>query len=370
MHIPPSQARQRESLFQQLCSDILREACDVPTLNRVGERALHNPGVAADPVLAGMLRAYIGERRGVLERDAAERRRLIEAEGAEIERVAAQALKAPEAPSTPAPPTREQILSAFERLRQELEAELVLFHESGSASALGRIEDMLRRYPAHISVEAVERCREDVRRFQARMQEFRKHIDEITEDAVAAAGRGDHEAVAKRLRQLSSLHASRPLLLTDARFEAIRRRITQASEDAEHRAAAVELVARERAVAAEIKKLATVIHQFHVAAQRVPHEGPIWKAAEAAYLKAAREVRSHDSEWLAELILELDTYLDEIHDPTGRAEAQVDRFLASVRAALTQMQAEMRAIQEEAERDAAKPAPAAEGRGQPGPATA
>jgi hypothetical protein len=179
------------------------------------------------------------------------------------------------------------------------------------------------------------------------MGEFGQHINALTDQAIAAARSGDHETVARRLRQLSSLHASRPLLLPGGKFDAIRKRITEASADAEHRAAAEELVARERAVAAEMKKLATIIHQFHVASRRVPHEGPLWAAAEATYRRAVQEVHSRDTEWLAELILELDTYLDEIHDPTGRAEAQVDRFLTSVRAALAQMQGEIRAIQSE-----------------------
>ena len=55
-------------------------------------------------------------------------------------------------------------------------------------------------------------------------------------------------------------------------------------------------------------------------------------------------MRSHDSEWLAGLILELDTFLDEIHDESGRAETQVDRFLSSVRRAHNGLRREMQHI--------------------------
>ncbi len=337
----PTEQKHREGLLQQLSAEIMREACDVPTLDRTAARVMNQPVVHADPVLAGSLRAFIAERRSMLERDAAERRRLIEGEDAPRPAPAQRDARGDE------PPTREQILAAFERLRIELDDELLHLNLSAAQNTLARVEEMARRYPAYIAPSILERCRTEATRGEQRRLRLREQVRALAEQAVAAAQQGDHEVAAQALRRLSSVHASRPLLLPDAEFAAIRERIATASDAAEHRSAARELVARERAVAADIRKLATIIHRFHLASRRAPHVGEEWKRAEAVYSAAVRELRSHDVDWLAELIIEVDTLLEDIHDTSGQAAAQADRFLTSVRAALTKLRAEIRAIEQE-----------------------
>lgn len=337
----PAEQKHREGLLQQLTAEITRETCDVPTLDRTAARVLNQPVVLADPVLAGSLRAFIAERRSMLEREAAERRRLIEGEDEP------RHAPAPRDGRVDAPPTREQILAAFERLRVELEDELLHLNLTAAQNTLARVEEMARRYPAYIASSALEHCRAEASRGDQRFRRLREQVHQLTEQAVSAAQQGNHEVAAQALRRLSSVHASRPMLLPDAEFAAIRERIATASDAAEHRSAARELVARERAVAADIRKLATIIHRFHVVSRRVPHTGEEWRRAEEVYNAAVREVRSHDADWMAGLILEVDTLLEEIHDTSGQAAAQADRFLASVRAALAKLRAEIRAIEQE-----------------------
>ena len=135
--------------------------------------------------------------------------------------------------------------------------------------------------------------------------------------------------------------------MTDQQFARIRNEITQGGEDHEHREAARLLVRRERAVASQIKRLADVVHEFHLVSRRVAHDSDTFRRCERKYQAAVRAVRSHDSEWLAGLILELDAFLDELHDRSGRSEAQVDRFLSSVRRAHQGLRREMSEISNE-----------------------
>jgi hypothetical protein len=170
-------------------------------------------------------------------------------------------------------------------------------------------------------------------------------IETLARRACEAARRGKGEAAAADLRKLSSIHAARPRLLTEARFAEIREEIAHGGQEHEHREAARRLIERERAVAGEIRKLADVVHRFHLVASRVPPDSATYQQAEFAYREAVKTVRSHDQEWLAELILELDAFLDEMHGE--KAARQVDRFLASVRRAHRQLIDEIREIHRE-----------------------
>lgn len=141
-----------------------------------------------------------------------------------------------------------------------------------------------------------------------------------------------------------AIHTLLPGLLPDRHLQELRDEITHGGEEHEHRQAARELIARERVVAAEINQLAAAIHRFHEVARQVPHDAEAYRQAEAAYQQAVRETRTHDAEWLADLMLELDSLLAELHDTSGKAEAQVSRFIDSVRTALIRMRHEIREI--------------------------
>jgi hypothetical protein len=103
-------------------------------------------------------------------------------------------------------------------------------------------------------------------------------------------------------------------------------------------------VAREKAVSDEVRKLAECVHRFHRTIREMPHDDPLFEIAEAEYRAAVREIRHHDKEWLADLMIELNEKLEALHDPTGQSEAQVNRFLTSVRSALNTIIQEIREI--------------------------
>ena len=148
-------------------------------------------------------------------------------------------------------------------------------------------------------------------------------------------------------RRIWAIHALFPILLPEETARAHQDRIARISDEHEQRESARDLLIRERAVAAEIKKLAAIIHHFHEVTEGMEPDDPEYRTAEQSYHAAVLAVRGHDNEWLTGLLLELETLLEEVHDASGRAEAQVDRFLASVRSALAQMRREIHTIRTE-----------------------
>ena len=83
------------------------------------------------------------------------------------------------------------------------------------------------------------------------------------------------------------------------------------------------------------------------ATRRHPHDAADYARAKAAYEKAVREVKAHDTEWLAGMILELVDVLAEWDETPIKAQDQADHFIESVRKALTQLRHEMRDISDE-----------------------
>ena len=71
------------------------------------------------------------------------------------------------------------------------------------------------------------------------------------------------------------------------------------------------------------------------------------RRAKAEYLRAVGQMRSRDQEWLASLMLTLTALLEDLHDPTGRAEAHVDQFFSNIRSILTHLRHEIETIQSE-----------------------
>ncbi len=331
----PTEAKRHEAIYQRWCSQIMRETRDRESLAWVSARALHDREVQADPTLEGMIRGYIAEREVEL--------RLMDDDRAAVQTADA----APAHPLQPAAPSPAQIQTAFDRLRHSFEDNVIHFDELGARSALSELALLRERYSDVIDAAEVERCREQLRQMEKRRDAFTEGVRAVARKAIRAARAGDHEAAAGALRRLSSIHAARPALLTDQQFARIRSEITQGGEDHEHREAARRLVQRERAVASQIKRLADVVHEFHLVSRRVAHDSDTYRRCERKYQAAVRSVRSHDTEWLAGLILELDAFLDELHDRSGRSETQVDRFLSSVRRAHKGLRREMSEISAE-----------------------
>lgn len=321
-----SDAKRREAVYQQLAAEIQREGSDPTTLSYVSARVLRHPEVQRDPGLAAQICNCIAQRR------------------AEIE--ARQAANRPEATSAPVRlqmhenvPRVESdgnhaVLLNFERLRCEFEDRLTRFDTTTASGALQRLDELQKRFPNLISAALVERCRVDLARLEQRLALFAREIEELSASAVAAAREGRHDEAARALRRLSAIHTGRPNLLPASRFQRIREEIALAGQEHESRQIGRLLVRRERAVAQELRELNEIIRHFGAVARQYPPESQEYHDAEAEYLRAVRDVRCRDAEWLAQLTLELDGLLEDLHDPTGRAEAHVTHFITKVRAAL------------------------------------
>lgn len=329
----PAEGRRRAAHFEHFHSEILREATDFQTLTRVEARVLHHPTVLADAGLAAMLRASLSARRAEIQA------RQADAVAAELAPSTAAPPPTPRAPGVPAGLTADQVVHVFERLRHDLEERLTHFDLVSARDLLQKIGELRQRHTEIISETALEHCRADLERHERRADEFEEEIEQLADTAVQAAEHGRHAEAAQALRRLSGIHASRPLLLGDARFEVIREAITRAGRHHEHREAARALVARERAAVEELRRIGQAINEFHRAAKRSPKGSPEYAAAEEACRDALRMVRGGDREWLADLMLELDDLVEQVHDTSGRAAEQVEHFLASVRKTLADLRA-------------------------------
>lgn len=338
-------AKRREALYQQLAAEIQREGSDPTTLSFVSARALRHPEVQRDPALSAMICNCIAQRRAEIEaRQAANR---TEAASGPTR------LRAQEFTPRPESNGSHAVLLNFERLRREFEDRLARFDASSARDMLVRLDELQKRFPDLISSALVERCRVDLTRVQQRREQFEREIEELSASAVSAAREGRHDDAAQALRRLSAIHAGRPNLLPAARFQRVRDEIVLAGQEHESRQIGRLLVRRERALAQELRELNEIIRHFGSVARQYPPDSQEYRDAEAEYLRAVRDVRCRDSEWLAQLTLELDGLLDDLHDPTGRAEAHVTRFIASVRAALITLRQRIRRVS--AERHPAPP---------------
>jgi hypothetical protein len=189
---------------------------------------------------------------------------------------------------------------------------------------------------------------------EKRQAEFAAEIETLERDATVEARRGDHDAAAKALQRLASINAAQPNLLSDARLRAIRAAIAESGDQYEHRQAGRLLLERERAVADELKRLSAAVREFHRVTRESRQDDAAFRSAELKYREAVTSLRRHDNEWLAGLMVELDELTERLHDPTGRAGVQVERFVESVKSALSQVAREIRAIAQERAADLAR----------------
>ena len=342
--------KHRDAIYQQICALVMRDASNPGALANAATRALSHPDVCQDPVLAGMVRAFIAEREAALRT-----MRRVEHPEPEDE---SQLRKPFEEARWSEFPTRQQVRGAFLKCRHDFEVHLAQYNEAAARYALEKLQEMARRFPVHIEKDAVRSHEQQFEEFVQRCNQFRRQIEDGARQAAQAARAGDQKTATWLIRRLRAIHALTPVLLSAERFEALREEIEQSSEEHEHREALREMIARERDVAAEIKKAGAAIYRFHKVARTLSPRTDDYKRAEAAYREAVDEVRKLDTEWLTGLLLELETYFEDLQDPTDRAQEQLDRFINTVRSALNQLRLEIRAIQAE-RTGGAKPAPTA-----------
>ena len=334
--------KQRDAILQAWRARIVRESPHRPALMQVAARAFNDPDVRANSDIASQIESWVAERAAEL----AAEERSHEAE-VDADTRPAPVEAAPTPPAAPVQTSAPQVRLTCQRLADEFRAHVAAFEEAGARDVLARIERLQKDSPEAITAEFTGGLASELRGLSERRRQVEAEIESQANSAAAAAAVGDESGVEQALRRLSSLRTMHPRLLTEARLEDIRLRIEEAGESYEHRQAARRLVARERAMAAEIKKLAETVHRFHRVARTIPHDAEQYRRAEAEYHLAVREVRSHDTEWLAGVILELTDLLAEAEDPTGEASEHLDRFVKSVRTALAQIRTEITQIETE-----------------------
>ena len=327
--------------FAHLSAEVRREALDAKPLAAAANRALSHPDACADPVLAGMLRAFVADQEVLLESTIGRKK----AEPAPISYLR-HAFEKNKRAITPLP-TRAELRDRFQRLAAALEKQYAQYDEEAARSGLERMRELQRSYPVHIGPERLAAAEKMYANLVKRRAGFLKLIDALVEKACGAARAEDHKTAAWLTRRIWAIHALFPILLPEEAARVHRDRIARISEEHEQRESARDLRLREHAVAVEIKKLAAIIHHFHEVTEGMKPDDPEYSAAEQSYRAAVQAVRSHDNEWLTGLMLELETLLEEVHDASGRAEAHVERFLTSVRSALVHMRQEIHAIHAE-----------------------
>lgn len=333
-----SDAKRREAIYQQRCAEIMREMRDLESLSYAASRALGHPEVHGDPVLFNKLRAFIAER----EAEIRARAHLPGAAEEDEDESPAPARK-PEYKA----PLRERVQTALSRLRFELEGHLTTYNEAGAREVVARIGDLRRRYPGHVDQEVVEQCEQQAKRLTEHRDTFRAQLAEFAHKATDAAQQGDQKTSSWVVRRLNAIHTLLPAVLSRERFEEFRDEILYSSEKQERHEVLRELVAREQAVGAEVKQLGAIIHRYRRLSEKGSPDASVMQRAEQEYRHAVEEVRSHDDEWLADLIIELDCLLQDLHGPRERAETQVDAFVNNVRTAVRQMRQEIEIIQKE-----------------------
>jgi hypothetical protein len=330
-----SRDRKRQDVYQRLCADIMSSSVDTASLEAVASRALNHPDVRDDPVLASMLRSFIAQRESALSVSSIESRLRAQQESSKVQRYGSQR-------DGCTIPTKEEILRTFQRFQGSFERFLAEFEESQAEATLQRMRDLRRKYPVHIAPDDLQRAEEQFDRLLKRAGAYRRQISELAERGAAAAAEGDETTAGWVNRRLEAIHALLPNLLGAPQLEELRARIDRSGERHEHREVARELVEQQRKVARKIKDLAGVIHRFHEVAERLPPEHNAYRRAEANYRRAVREISQLDTDWLSGLVIQLESLLDDLDDPHGMMQSQLDEFVGKVRAALNRLCREVR----------------------------
>jgi hypothetical protein len=332
--------RKSDAVYDRWCAAMQREMRDANALNMVLSRALGDSDVRQDPALADRLRQFAATKHAEL-RAAANRPR----QTRPVERPGAF-VPEPE----PSGPTPAQTQATFRALAKRFHASLAHFEDHEAESLLHQIEQLRADEPDHIEESMVSELTRELAAHGESRRQLQARIEKEASQAIRASERGRHEAAGQLLRGLSSIHAAHPKVLSQEKLDAIRKAVIDASEEFEHRKAVHDIVEKERRIAEEVKGLAGRIHRFHKLARQVPHDGEEFHRAEAEYMKAVREVRSHDGEWLAGVVLELADLLAAWKDPPPEKQDQVNHFIDRVRSSLAHVRTEIKEIDSEIHR--------------------
>ena len=327
--------RRNEAIYERWCSAMQREMRDANSLDAVLRRALGDSDVRDDPALMDKLRQFAATRHAELR--AASHRPTTRGSSEVHSRVVPES-------DVPAAPSPAQTLATFVQLSKRFHAALEQFEEHDAETIFRHIEQFREEAPDVITPGMIRTLARDLASHRESRHQLLTRIDTEAKQAARASTRGDHESAGQLLRGLSSIHAAHPKVLSQQQLDAIRQAVIDAADEHEHRNAVHEIVAKERRIAKELKSLSDTVHRFHKLARQVPHDREEFHRAEAEYMKTVREVRSHDGEWLAGVILDLADLLAAWRDPPPEKQEQVDHFIDRVRSSLKHLRGEIREI--------------------------
>ena len=337
--------KQRDTVYQRWSRVILRETRDLATLELSSTRALADRDVRGDPTLESMIRADVQRRRAELEQETQRERSL-----------AAPAKPCSDVPPVPSEPIPimppDQVLEAFDGLAQTLTTSLERGDETETRVVIGKMRGLQEQNPGVIPPTTVADYERRVGQLRAHLQQLTDEIAVLAQQAVSASRNGSEQDLARSMRRLTAIHAAHPRLLDEPGLEDVRRDVADvADERRQNQLTIKKLLERERAITAEIKKLASAVRDFHRVACTVPDTNEEYRRAEARYLRTIQKVRAYDMEWFSGVVLELADLLAEWTVPPLKTEGRIDCFLDGISAGLDSIRAEIREIESEQDSD-------------------
>jgi hypothetical protein len=337
--------KQRDIVYQRWSGVIQREARDLNSLEQISARALADPDLHDDQTLQSMIRAELQKRRAEFEQE-------LQAEQSRAASLRSRADKQSTPPELiPAAPP-DEVREAFNRLARTLSTSLERDDGTETSAIFGKMRALHEQSPGVIPAAVIEEYEQRVEKLRVHIKQLTDEIAALAQQAVSASRKGSEQGLARSMRRLTAIHAAHPRLLDEPGLEDVRRNVADAADERrQHRLTTKNLLERERAITAEIKKLAAAVRDFHRVACAVPDTSEEFHQAEATYLRAIQKVRTYDTEWFSGVVLELADLLAEWTLPPLGAEGQIDRFLDSIEAGLDRIRAEMRRIQSEQDSD-------------------
>ncbi|HPF37924.1 MAG TPA: hypothetical protein P5081_05510 [Phycisphaerae bacterium] len=323
--------KRRRAIIDQWRVQMIRNGGDQIALEQVRQRAIQDPLVREDPDLRAQIEQCVAER----SREIAVSRSVGPHESAQDRFRRHTQFGAHE-------PSLDDVMNIVQHLRLQAKEQLAREDEIAAGFTLSRLEALRRRFPNLVDIAVVQELTSAHRTLHGRRMNVMREIQAATTRAINAALTGDHDDAAAAMRQIAAHHIAHPDLLNDDAMDRIRERVSLATAKHEHEDAAAELMRREREVSAELRALSSAIQGFRKVARQSSHDSDAYHAAERAYLKAVRDIRRHDREWLAGVILELVSLLDDWTDHPRGADRQVDGFVNTLRASLHDLHHDVR----------------------------
>jgi hypothetical protein len=352
--------KDRNAVYQHWCSQITRECRDRASLETMSARALQDSDVRGDAQLQSMIRAEFERCRAELQREeqadqqcrgpaprpTTQYRSPARRESADLLWSPSNVLHPAAAPPAPrpAPPPPDPDQLASSQWAENFSEALKAGDEDAARAACAQMRAIHERRSEIVSTALLEQYEQRLTQLHAQLDNHRRQIATLAAQAQAAAQAGDAPAALQLLHRLTAIHVTHPRLLDEAGLQRMRAAVEHSSESYDDGETTRKLLERERAVAAEMKRLANAVSEFHRAVFSHPESRAEFRRAARVYLHVLHEIRLHEKDWLTDFVLELGDVLANWNVPPPGAAKQIDHFLEKVRGALKRIHVQMSAI--------------------------